>query len=81
MKIFAPLPLRVASSRVVRQPGSVQWKIASRRGLLWRFRHFIESSGWVERYFCNKWIDEACIGGIIVSVLYFLPVLMPLFLE
>jgi hypothetical protein len=119
MRIFAPLPVRGAPARAVRQPRSVQWKIASKRGLLRRFRHFIESageriprgmprgmrartnggvpfkdrsfsaacwgelqsSGWVERYVCNKWIDEACIGAIVVSVLYFLPVLMPLFLE
>jgi hypothetical protein len=119
MRIFVPIPLRVAPSRAVRQPRSVQGKIASKRGLLRRFRHFIESdgeriprglprggraktkgvvpfkdrsfsaacrgklqsSGWVERYFCNKWIDEACIGAIVVSILYFLPVLLPLLIE
>jgi hypothetical protein len=41
----------------------------------------LQSSGWVERYFCNKWIDEACIGAIVVSILYFLPVLLPLLIE
>ena len=45
MRIFVPLPLRIAPSRAVRQPRSVQWKIASKRGLLRRFRHFIESDG------------------------------------
>jgi hypothetical protein len=81
MKIFAPVPLRVAPSSAVRQSGSVQWKIASKRGLLRRFRHFIESSDWVERYFCDKWIDEVCIGALVISVLYFVPFLMPLFLK
>jgi hypothetical protein len=119
MRIFVPFPLRVPSSRAVRRPRPVQWKIASKRGLLRRFRHFIESAGeriprgmprgrraktkgrvpfkdqsfsaacWgglqsaggVERCFCNKWVDEACIGVIVVSVLYFSPVLIPLFLE
>ena len=81
MKIFAPLPLRAAPSSAIRRPRAVQWKIASKRGLLRRFRHFIESSGGVERYCCTKWIDGACIGVIVVSVLYFLPVLIPLLLE
>ena len=81
MRIFVPVPLRVAPSSAVRRPRSVHWKIASKRGLLRRFRHFVESSGWVERCICNRWIDGACIGVIVVSVLYFLPVLMPLLLE
>jgi len=81
MRLFVPLPLRAAPSRAVRQPRSVQWKIASKRGLLRRFRHFVESNGRIERCICNTWIDEACIGAIVVSALYFLPVLVPLLLE
>ena len=81
MRIFVPVPLRAASSGAIRQPRSAHWKIASKRGLLRRFRHFVESSGWVERCICNTWIDGACIGAIVVSVLYFLPVLMPLLME
>jgi hypothetical protein len=81
MKIFAPVSLRAAPSSAVRQSRSAQWKIASKRGLLRRFRHFIESSDWVERYFFHKWIDEVCIGAIVISVLYFVPFLMPLFLR
>jgi hypothetical protein len=81
MKILAPLPLRVAPSSAVERPRSVQWKIASKRGLFRRFRHFVESSGRVERCICNKWIDGACIGVIVVSILYFLPILMPLLLK
>lgn len=81
MRIFVSVPLRAASSGAVRQPRSVHWKIASKRGLLRRFRRFIESGGWIERYFCTAWIDGACIGTIVASLLYFLPVLMPLLME
>jgi hypothetical protein len=81
MKVFVPVPLRLASSRAARRPGAVEWKIAAKRGWLRRFRHFIESSGGVERCICNKRIDGACIGVIVVSVLYFLPILVPLLLE
>jgi len=81
MRIFVPVPLRAASSGAIRQPRSAHWKIASKRGLLRRFRRFIETNGWVERYLCNSWIDGACIGTIVVSVLYFVPILTPLLLE
>jgi hypothetical protein len=80
MKIFAPVPLRVAPSSALRQSRAVHWKIAAKRGLLRRFRYFIESSR-VERCICNRWIDGACIGVLVVSTLYFLPILMPLLLE
>ena len=33
----------------------------------------IVSTDWEDRYFCNHLIDKACLTGIIVSVLYFLP--------
>ena len=81
MRVFVPVPLRLASSRAARRPRSVEWKIASKRGLLRRLRHFVESSDRVERCICNSWIDGACIGIIVVSVLYFLPVLTPLLSE
>ena len=81
MKIFAPVPVRVVSSRAIRRPRGVQCKIASKRNLLRRFERFIESTDWDERYLCSKWIDKACIGVLFISVLYFLPVLAPLFLR
>ena len=81
MRIFVPVPLRVVPSSAVRRPRSVQWGIASKRGPLRRFRRFIESSNWIERNFFGKWIDGACVGVIIVSVLYFLPILMSLLLD
>jgi len=81
MRIFVPVPYRAASASTLRQPRSTHWKIASKRGPLRRFRRFIESNDRVERCICNRWIDEACIGAIVVSALYFLPVLMPLLIK
>ena len=81
MKSFVPVPLRLASSSAVRRPRSVEWKIASKRGLLRRLWHFFESNGRFERCICSGWIDGACIGVIVFSILYFLPVLMPLLLK
>jgi hypothetical protein len=81
MKIFVSVPLRVASLHAVRQPRAVSWKIASKRGLLRRFRYFVESNDRIERCICNGGIDGACIGVIVVSVLYFLPILIPLLWE
>ncbi len=81
MRVFVPVPLRLASSSAARRPRPVECKIASKRGVLRRLRHFGESNRRFERYICNRWIDEACIGVIVASVLYFLPVLMPLLLK
>lgn len=81
MKIFATVPVKMVSSRAIRQPGRVQCKIASKRNLLRRFERFIESTDWDERYLCSKWIDKACIGVLVISMLYFLPVLAPIFLR
>ncbi len=78
MRIFVPVPLRAASSGAVRQPRSAHWKIASQRGPLRRVRRFIESDDRVERCVCARWVDGACIGAVVVSLLYFLPLLMPL---
>jgi hypothetical protein len=58
----------------------VHFSIASKRSLLRRFQHFIESNDW-ETYFCHKWIDKACIGAIVVSVTYFISVLMTVFMN
>ena len=79
MKIFAPVPVKVFSSREIRQPRGVRCKISSRRHLLGRFERFIESTDWEGRYLCCKWIDKACIGVLVLSILYFIPVLAPFF--
>jgi hypothetical protein len=81
MKIFATVPVKVFSSRAIRLPRSVQCKIASQRNLLRRFERFIESTDWDGRYLCSKWIDKACIGVLVMSLLYFAPVLAPVFLR
>jgi hypothetical protein len=81
MKIFATVPVKVVSSRAIRRPREVQCKIAFKRNLLRRFERFIESTDWDERYLCSKWIDRACIGVLFISMLYFLPVLAPIFLR
>ena len=72
MKTFVPISVTVTSSRVIRQPRAVRYKLASKRSLLRRFQHFIETTDWEERYPCNHWIDKMCLGGIVVSTLYFM---------
>jgi hypothetical protein len=46
-----------------------------------RFRTFIESTDWERRYLCHWGIDRACLGVILLSALYFLPVLASAFLR
>ena len=49
----------------------------SARRLLGRHRFFIESPDWDERILNQgKWIDGLCLGFIILSLLYFTPVLI-----
>ena len=72
---MATVPVRTAASIAIRQPGLVRYKITAQKSLLRRFQHFIESTDWEERYLCNHWIDKMCLGGIVVSVIYFIPVL------
>jgi len=49
----------------------------SRPSTLEKFRHFIESADWDEDLIhYQKWIDRACLGFVIFSVLYFVPVLI-----
>ena len=69
------------SSRVIRQPRPVTCKIAYKRSLPRRVQQFIEWADWDERYLCNPWIDKICLGIIVISLLYFVPVLAPIVLE
>jgi len=49
----------------------------SARQLLGRYRSFIESTDWDEKILNQeKWIDGLCLGLIILSILYFTPVLI-----
>jgi len=76
MKTLATVPLKVDSSKVIRQPRAVQYGPASKQSWLRCFQHFIETTDWEERYLCNHWIDKICLGGIVVSTLYFTTILV-----
>jgi hypothetical protein len=78
MKTPIPVPVNVAGSRMIRQPRTVQYRIASQRSLLRRFQYFIEFSDWDQRYLCNKLIDKICLGIIALSLIYFVPFLAPI---
>jgi len=71
MKTFATVPVTINSSRTIKQTRTVQYKWASKRSLLRRFQHFIESTDWEDRYLFNHWTDKMYFGGIVVSALYF----------
>ena len=79
MKISASIPIRVAPSQTLWEP--VRWRITSKRSLRWRIRRFAASGSRVERYLCARWVDGACLGALVVSVLYFVPTLLPLLLR
>jgi len=52
-------------------------RIYFRPSLRKRFCRFIETSAWDERLLSQeKWINRICLGYIIVSVLYFSPILI-----
>ena len=75
MKTFATVPIAVVSQRPIRQPRVVYYKIDAKRSLLKRFQHFIVSTDWEGRYLCHKRIDKICLGIVVSSLLYFVPVL------
>ena len=81
MRTMATVPVRVISSSAIRQPRAVQCKIAYNQTILGRFQHFIESTDWEERYLCNHWVDKMCLGGIVASMIYFIPILMSIIQE
>ena len=81
MATMATVPVRAATSIAIRQPRLVHYKITAKKSLLKRFQHFIESTDWEERYLCNHWIDQMCLGGIIASMIYFTPVLTQFILK
>jgi hypothetical protein len=71
MKTFVTIPVTTNSSRTIRQPRVVQYRVASKRSQLRSFQHFIETTDWDEQYLCNHWVDKMCLCGIVVSALYF----------
>ena len=58
------------------------YKTFTKSNFLRRFRYFVEQSDWEEVILAQEeWIDNLCIGVIIVASLYFIPpVLVMLFL-
>jgi hypothetical protein len=75
MKPFVTVPISITSSRAIRQPKAVRYRLASKRSRLRRFQHFIESTDWDEKYLYHKLIDKICLGLIVLSMVYFVPVL------
>ncbi|MHB8770533.1 MAG: hypothetical protein ACYC7J_06020 [Syntrophales bacterium] len=72
------LAFRTAPAGMFRQPRPAQVRILSPGGASRRVRPAGAARGSVDRYVCARWVDEACIGAIVVSALYFVPVLIPL---
>lgn len=81
MKTFVTVPIAAAPPRTIRQPRTVYCKIEAKRSLLRRFQQFIESTDWEKRYLCHERIDKVCLGIILISLLYFVPVLGPILLR
>ena len=81
MNTMTTVPVRAATSIAIRQPRLVHYKITAKKSLLKRFRYFIESTDWEERYLCNHWIDRICLCGIVVSMIYFTPLLISIIQE
>ena len=69
-------------SRHIREQDAV-YKTFTKPDFLRRFRYFVEQSDWDEVMLAQEeWIDNLCIGVIIVASLYFIPpVLVMLFLR
>jgi len=64
-------------SRWIRWPEIAVSSGFSARRLLRRHRYFIESTDWDEKILHQKkWVDGLCLGLIILSLLYFTPVLI-----
>jgi hypothetical protein len=81
MNTITTFPVRAATSIAIRQPRPVHCEIAAKKSLPKRFQHFIETTDWEERYLCNHWIDKMCLCGIVISMIYFAPLLMSIIQE
>jgi hypothetical protein len=69
------------SSRWTRQTRSATYGTLYKQPLIKRFRYVIEETDWDKRFFCNHRIDQVCIGVIIASVFYFIPLLIHVFIR
>jgi hypothetical protein len=64
-------------SRYNSQPRTTACRTFSKPSLLKRFRYLIEYTDWDEKLLNQeKWINKICFGFIILSSLYFVPVLV-----
>lgn len=65
------------STRLLWRPRAATYNTYPQQSVLKRFRDFIERTNWDEILLQReKWFDTLCVGGIIFSVLYFIPVLV-----
>jgi len=71
MKTLTTIPVSINGSMTIRQPRTIRYGLASRRGPLKRFQRFIETTDWDERCLCGRWLDRFCLGGISLAMLYF----------
>lgn len=71
MKTLAAVTVRVADLKEIRQPRSLNVRIAWKRHLYRQFRHFIETTDWEKRLTSHRVIDKICLGGIMIAYFYF----------
>lgn len=72
MKLTATLTMNAPVPEAPAEPSlTLSLPRTGRCPLLDRIRRGIETTDWEERYFCNRTIDRACLGGIAISALYF----------
>lgn len=73
--------LAIVSSKATGQTFFWVRRTSFKPRLLRSFQTFIESTDWERRYLCHRRIDRACLGVILLSALYFLPVMISVFLR
>jgi hypothetical protein len=69
-------------SRYVKQSNTTAFMIFSMQRLRNRFRYLVEVTDWDEELIAQeKWINKICLVTVILSVLYFAPVIVSTFLK
>lgn len=81
MKTFASVTVRVTDLQEIGQPRSLQIQITWKRHLYHQFRQFIETTDWEKRFIDNGVVDRICLGGIMISCLYFTTCLLSFILK
>lgn len=68
-------------SRHTRGPRAT-YRTYSRPSYMKRFRYFIEHSDWDEQILTHEeWANKICVGVMIASIIYFVPLLIKVFLR